>query len=245
MLAGTSYITALLTAYAAYSLGALSPGPSNMAIMSTAMKHGRAAAVTVAAGVITMSWTWAAVASTGLSSVLLAWPEALLTIRLFGGSYLIYLGIRAAQSAMRERSGDSHAVSALSRNELMALYRQGLMIHAGNPKAIMAWIATISIGLQPGVPSYMPFVIMLGCAILAVVIYGVYAFVFSVPNIARIYLAAHRWIDGALAAFFVIAGASMILSLIGSASALPETSDGLQFSGWSSWWEPRHDTLFA
>lgn len=75
--------------------------------------------------------------------------------------------------------------------------------------------------------------------------YTTYAFVFSVPNIARIYLAAHRWIDGALAAFFVIAGASMILSLIGSASALLETSDGLQFSGWSSWWEPRHDTLFA
>lgn len=52
-----SHTHSILMAYTAYILGASSPGPSNMAIMNTAMSRGRPAAFAVAAGVITISWT--------------------------------------------------------------------------------------------------------------------------------------------------------------------------------------------
>ncbi|MER9332302.1 hypothetical protein [Mesorhizobium sp. M0488] len=61
----------------------------------------------------------------------------------------------------------------------------------------------------------MPFVIMLGCAFLAVVIFGGYAIVFSLPWVSRVYQKAQRWIDGVLAAFFVIADVRLIYATIG------------------------------
>jgi threonine efflux protein len=71
-----------------------------------------------------------------------------------------------------------------------------------------------SLGLQPGTPAYMPFVIMLGCAFLAVVIFGGYAIVFSLPSVSRVYQKAQRWIDGVLAVFFVIAGCRLVYATV-------------------------------
>lgn len=149
-------------------------------------------------------------ASTGLSAVLLAYPGTLTAIRVVGGAYLVYLGGRAAKSAIYGKAISVAATVPLSRSEFGMLYRQGILVHVVNPKSIMAWVATISLGLHPGAPAYMPFIIMLGCAALSVVIFGGYAVAFSFPAMSRLYARAQRWIDGALAIFFIGAGLSML-----------------------------------
>jgi threonine efflux protein len=208
----------LLMAYTAYILGASSPGPSNMAIMSTAMSRGRPAAFALAGGVVTISWTWAVLASTGLAALLLAYPQTLTVIQLVGGSYLIYLAVMAARSAIRGKDLKSLADAPPSRAEYRMLYRRGVLIHVANPKAIIAWIATISLGLQPGAPAYMPFVILLGCAVLSVIIFVGYAIIFSFPVMSRLYANAQRWIDGVLALFFAGAGFTLLRRAITEAA---------------------------
>lgn len=200
----------LLMAYTAYVLGASSPGPSTLAIMSTAMSRGRAAAFALAAGVITISWTWAVLASTGLAALLLAYPQTLTAIQIAGGSYLLYLASRAARSALEGKDLAGPAEPPPSRAEFRMLYRRGVLIHVANPKVIMAWIATLSLGLQPGAPAHRPFVILLGCAVLSVIIFGGYAVLFSFPVMSRLYTSAQRWIDGVLALFFAGAGLALL-----------------------------------
>ncbi|WFU13229.1 LysE family translocator (plasmid) [Rhizobium sp. CB3090] len=200
----------VMIAYMAYVLGASSPGPSNLAIMNTAMRGGRAAALALAAGVVSISWTWAVLASTGLAALLLAYPQALTIIQFIGGCYLLYLAAGAARSAVTGKDLGSPTETPSSRADLGKLYRRGVLIHVANPKAIMAWVATISLGLQPGAPSYMPFVILFGCAVLSVAIFGGYAIVFSYPPISRFYTGAQRWIDGVLALFFASAGLALL-----------------------------------
>ncbi|WP_136617724.1 MULTISPECIES: LysE family transporter [Mesorhizobium] len=85
-----------------------------------------------------------------------------------------------------------------------------MLIHVANPKAVMAWVATISLGLQPGAPAYRPFVILLGYAVLSVIIFSGYAIVFSFPVMSRLYANAQRWIDGGLALFFAGAGLTLV-----------------------------------
>jgi threonine/homoserine/homoserine lactone efflux protein len=53
----------VLLAYIAYFIGTASPGPSNLAIMSLAMRSGRKAALTFALGVVSGSFCWALLAS--------------------------------------------------------------------------------------------------------------------------------------------------------------------------------------
>lgn len=202
----------LYLAYTAYVLAALSPGPSNMAIMGAAMSRGRKAALALTAGVVTGSWTWAVLASTGLSTILLAYTHGIFFIKIAGAIYLLYLAYRAAQSSLRQRNTpDLDDEARPVRTEYRMLYRRGFLLHIGNPKAIMGWIATISLGIQPDGPAYIPFAILAGCAVLSVTIFGGYALVFSMPTMVRLYKNAERWIEGTLAVFFGIAGLRLLL----------------------------------
>jgi threonine efflux protein len=101
----------LLVVYAAYILATGSPGPSTMAIMGTAMAAGRTRALALAAGVLTGSMTWAALAGTGLSVVLASYAQVLVAIKVLGGGYLLYLAWRSARSAWRATAAPPQEVA--------------------------------------------------------------------------------------------------------------------------------------
>lgn len=62
--------TSLGIAYITYFIGTLSPGPANLIIISTALSYRRAAAVTIATGVITGSLMWGFISAFGLGTLL-------------------------------------------------------------------------------------------------------------------------------------------------------------------------------
>jgi threonine/homoserine/homoserine lactone efflux protein len=196
----------LLMVYAVYIVGTASPGPSNMTIMAVAMQYGRRPALTLAAGVMTGSLSWAALAATGLSAVLATYAEALLVIKICGGLYLLYLAIKSGRAALR-----GHAKAAIDAPHA-ALYRRGLFMHLSNPKAIMSWLAVMSLGLQPNSAGFVLPAILAGCATLGVLIFGGYAVLFSTAPMARAYAKARRWIEGTLALCFGYAGLRLLLS---------------------------------
>lgn len=203
-------LLSLLPVYAAYVLATASPGPSNMAIMATAMQHGRRSALVLAAGVVTGSMTWAARAATGVSALLATYAHTLYTIKMLGGIYLLYLAWKAAKSAIypRDFSLNTSNTMPLART----LYRRGLLLHMTNPKAVLGWIAIISLGLRPDAAPHAMLWTLVGCAVLSVVVFGTYALVFSTATMVRGYRRARRWIDAALTGFFVLAGVRLLLS---------------------------------
>lgn len=200
------YLDHLLMVYAVYIFGTASPGPSNMTIMAVAMQCGRRAALTLAAGVITGSLTWAALAATGLSAVLATYADALLAIKICGGFYLLYLAWKSGRAALQVH--DKPAIKA----HHASLYRRGLLMHLTNPKAIMSWLAVISLGLQPNSPSFVLPAILAGCAVLGITIFGGYALLFSTAPMVRLYMKLRRWIEGSLACLFGYAGLRLLLS---------------------------------
>jgi threonine/homoserine/homoserine lactone efflux protein len=196
----------LLMVYAVYILGTASPGPSNMTIMAVAMQYGRRPALTLAAGVMTGSLSWAALAATGLSAILATYADALLAIKIGGGLYLLYLAWKSGRAAFQAK--DKAPVNAPQ----VALYRRGLLMHLTNPKAIMSWLAVMSLGLQPDSPAIILPAILAGCATLGTLIFGGYAVLFSTAPMVRAYRRARRWIEGSLACMFSYAGLRLLLS---------------------------------
>jgi len=198
----------LLVVYGAYILATASPGPSNMSIMAIAMQRGSKAGLTLAAGVMTGSLFWAAATATGLSALLATYAEALVAIKIVGGLYLLYLAYKAARSATRAQavSGKDSGVAGF------ALYRRGLFMHLSNPKAIMGWLAIMSLGLQDGSPPHVLPAILGGCAVLGVLVFGGYAVIFSTAPMIRAYGRARRWIEAVLAGVFAVAGLRLLLS---------------------------------
>ena len=90
--------------------------------------------------------------------------------------------------------------------------KRGYIIQMTNPKAALAWIAIISLGLTQDAPIWVGFVIVLGTFILSIVIHTLYAVAFSTPIMVRIYSKARRYIQATLGTFFAFAGLKLLTS---------------------------------
>jgi threonine/homoserine/homoserine lactone efflux protein len=209
----SSQLHHLLLVYTAYVIAAGSPGPSNMRIMGVAMERGRPAALALAAGVVTCSVFWGVMAATGISALLARYAEALVVLKVFGGLYLLFLALKAGRAAL---TPDERIVSRAGAGDTppsrAALYRQGLLMHLGNPKSVLAWIALMTLGLGPDASWRGVAAILGGCAVLSVTIFCGYAVVFSTAPMVRLYRRARRWVEGVLAVFFGFAGMRLLLS---------------------------------
>ncbi len=200
----------LLLVFVTYIVGAASPGPSNMRIMSVAMHQGRRPALMLAAGVISGSFFWGSMAATGVSAVIVQYAEALIVLKVIGGAYLLFLASKACRSALTSNERFANELSSASKASGWKLYQRGLLMHLTNPKAILSWIATMTLGLGPGATTSTVAIILAGCAVLSVTIFGGYAVVFSTAPMVRAYQKARRWIEGALAMVFAGAGLKLL-----------------------------------
>jgi threonine efflux protein len=201
-------IESLLPVYLAYVLATASPGPSNMTIMGVAMTAGRMPALCVAAGVITGSMFWAVMAALGTAAVLASYANALVAIKIAGGLYLLYLAWKSAQAALAPKAAflGNKTQPDDAHTSLMRLYLRGLMLHLTNPKAILAWIAIMSLGLSAEQHAATSLSIIAGCALLGTMVFGGYAMLFSTRSMVQLYSRARRWIEATLAVFFAYAG---------------------------------------
>lgn len=202
----------LLLVYLTYLIATASPGPSNMAIMGVAMSEGRRPALALALGVVTGSMFWAVLAATGISAVLATYASALEAIKIAGGLYLLFLAYKSARSALTAKPVQARSSATGQKPEYLQLYRRGVLLHLFNPKAVLAWIAIMSLGLRPDAPAYTFPLIVAGCAALGIVVFGLYALIFSTEPMVRGYQKARRGIEGVLAIFFGVAGIKLLLS---------------------------------
>jgi threonine/homoserine/homoserine lactone efflux protein len=80
----------------------ISPGATLAVVVETALGYGRRAALLTVAGVGLGNATLAAAAAFGLTALVGRWPSALETVRLAGGIYLAYLGVRGIWQALSQ-----------------------------------------------------------------------------------------------------------------------------------------------
>jgi threonine/homoserine/homoserine lactone efflux protein len=87
-------------------------------------------------------------------------------------------------------------------------------MHITNPKALLGWVATMTLGLGPDASSTTVAIILAGCAVLSVTIFCGYAIAFSTGPMVRGYRKARRWIEGTLAFVYGAAGMKLLFSRV-------------------------------
>ena len=177
--------------------------------MATSVEHGRTAGLALAAGVIAGSFTWAVLAAFGLASLIAAYANLLIVIKLVGGCYLTYLGLRFGRSALRR--GELQIMTAGTPTlRLRRLFLRGYLLHLTNPKAILSWAAIIALGMKPNTPPEMIVAVLVGCLGLGILVFGSYAVLFSSRTAIRAYSKIRRGAETALAGFFIFAGFKLL-----------------------------------
>ncbi len=205
------YLPGLLLAYSAFLLSILSPGPNILAVIGTSISVDRKSGIALALGVSCGSLCWATLTVVGLSALLTAYASALLIIKIAGGLYLLWLAYKSFRSAATSQDMEARKLAGGNRS-LMGYYQRGLLVQMTNPKAAMAWVAIVSLGLQTDAPWWVGALIILGTGFFSVTIHCLYAVAFSTPFMVQIYAKARRWIQAALGAFFAFAGIKLLSS---------------------------------
>lgn len=202
------YLSTIAVSFAAYLVATLSPGPANLAIMSTSMREGRTPGLMMAMGVILGSMTWGILAATGLSTLLSSFGWLMTAFRIIGGLYLLWLGYRSLRSALgSQESKTQKPIKSRTRTQYFFL---GLGIHLTNPKSIFAWLSIITIGVTPGAPISITYVIVGGCIFLGIFVFGGYALAFSTQRMIDLYRSFRRWIETTAALIFGFAGFKLL-----------------------------------
>lgn len=198
-------------AYAAYAFGAASPGPSNLAVMATAMRAGRRSAIVFALGITSGSALWGVLASLGLSAVVTQYAQTLVLMKFAGGAYLLWLSVKSFRSALR-KGVLSKEDTIVGNSSTLQLYYRGIAVHLTNPKAIFVWLSVITLALSNYSQRADALPVVLGCTLIAAFIFCGYAVLFSTSAARHIYMKLRRWFDGLLAVIFGAAGFRLLLA---------------------------------
>jgi amino acid exporter len=207
----SAHLPGVILAYSAFFLSIMSPGPNVLAILGTSMGVGRSSGVALALGVATGSFCWAALTFSGLTALIASYAGVLTIIKIVGGLYLLWLAYKAFCSATSEH--DIAVVTVAGSNHSRSHYFfHGLAVQMTNPKAALAWIAIISLGVRADSPLWVGLSIVIGTSLLSLLIHFLYAVAFSTTTMGRLYGKARRWIQGAIGAFFAFAGIKLLVS---------------------------------
>lgn len=212
--------TGLLTIFGTFFVVAVSPGPATLAVSTISAASGRRNGMIFGTGLAFGLAFWGIVAATGLGAILQTTTQLMVALKIAGGFYLLWLAYGSARAAMRMgKVRDDANETALKSNERW--FARGLVLNLSNPKAVVAWMAALSVGLGTDDGLLSLTIATFGCALIGVLIYAAYAVAFSLPSVKQGYAWFRRWIDGMVAALFALASFALIRSALTRASTAP------------------------
>src|SRR6266550_6440939 len=123
----------------------LTPGPDTAYILGRSIAQGREAGIASALGTCVGSIFHSCAAALGLSAILATSGVAFAAIKLLGGAYLIFLGIKMLLDRRRQLTLPSN----FRRRTTIAAFRQGVFTNVLNPKVALFFLAFLPQFIDP------------------------------------------------------------------------------------------------
>lgn len=151
------------------------PGPNMLLVLSNSARFGLRAAMASMAGCMTSLLAMMSISAAGLGALLQMFPAVFDALRLAGAAYLAYLGIKSWRAPVHDHAIDAPRIvdPSLKSGEL---FRQGMLVAASNPKAILFAVAFLPQFINPQNAQLPQFGVLLSTfAVIEVSWYFVYA----------------------------------------------------------------------
>ncbi|MDT1063532.1 LysE family translocator [Paracoccus sp. CPCC 101403] len=194
----TPFLPAFIAAYSVQMVGVMSPGPAVALLLGIGAQQGRAAALMTAFGIACGAGLLALATSLGLGILMqeVAWAGTVL--RLLGAAYLAWLAWKAMKKAIVPPQVQ---VAQVQRQPLARLFATGLTLQITNIKALVFWMAAVSVGPAQGAPLPVLLIFALGGMVLSLAGHATWAMILSSRPVRHAYDRARRWVEGTLGVF--------------------------------------------
>lgn len=121
----------------------LIPGPTILLVIGDSLANRGRSAWSTVAGVAAGDTTAMAVSLAGAGALLAASATAFTALKLIGGSYLVYLGIKSIASARRLRDDAPEATLPVQQKSAGRRFLSAWTVTALNPKSIVFFVAFV------------------------------------------------------------------------------------------------------
>lgn len=131
-------VPALLAFTAAAAVLTITPGLDTALVLRSAAMEGARAAALVALGIVSGCFLWGAFAAFGLGALMAASATAYAWLKLCGGAYLVWLGVRLIVGERRDKAA-THSTSPPAIGA--AHFRRGFLTNLLNPKVGVFYVS--------------------------------------------------------------------------------------------------------
>ncbi len=184
------------------------PGPSQLLMLTNSGVHGFRRSLATAAGDLTANALQMLAAGLGLAALIAASATALTVIKWAGVAYLVWLGVRMIRRAKPDEPGAPQGRRATS---LKALWMQGFLTSAANPKAVVFFAALFPQFISAEAAFWPQFLIL---SVTYIVMDGLFLSAYGIGSgwvVARFKGNARVWVERIGGGFMI--GAAVLLGL--------------------------------
>jgi len=195
-------------------LAAASPGPDFALVTRQSLLHGRGAGIWTSLGISLGLSIHILYSTAGLAAVVAHSTEWMTLIKVAGGIYLIFLGIKGLRA--KHRNDDSQCVEHISNHgSPLRHVTTGFFCNALNPKAPIYFLSLFTVVLSPDMP--LSTLASYGCWImlLQMIWFTTLAFLLTKEMVRGRLLKAGHWIDRAFGVAMVALGIKVLSSSSG------------------------------
>ena len=129
------------------TVAALVPGPAVLYVAGQSMRSGARKALAANAGILSGNLVWFTASAIGLAALVALAQPVFVAIKWFGVAYLAWLGLCAWRDALRTASPRVDLPRPAASGA--RLFRQGVLLQLGNPKAILFFTALLPQFVDP------------------------------------------------------------------------------------------------
>ena len=197
-------LSVLLPVFGVFIPALILPGPDFVGVVRSSMTRGTRAGLLTTLGVSIGLGMYATLSLLGLSAVLVKFQWLTWAVRVLGGAYLAWLGIRLLLA--KPAAIGQPPQGAVRGNALLF----GFIVTLTNPKAIVLFASVFATAVTASTPVWL-MVLMIALVVASGLIwYSIVALFMSSAPVMRRFQHARHWIERVAGASFVLIGGRII-----------------------------------
>ena len=199
------YALVLISVFAIFIPALLLPGPDFVAVVRSSMTRGTRAGLLTTFGVSLGLCLYATLSLLGLSAILVKYQWLTWAVRVLGGSYLIFLGIRLLVVRPRLIEVDQTTRPVGSRSILF-----GFLVTLTNPKAIVLFASVFATAVTASTPLWLMGLMIALVTASSLTWYSCVSLFMSSGPVIRRFQRARHWIERAAGVCFIGLGGKVL-----------------------------------
>jgi RhtB (resistance to homoserine/threonine) family protein len=203
----------LLLITSIHTLAAASPGPDFVLVSQQTLVNGKKAGLMCSIGISLGLAVHIVYSAFGLAALIANSSSVFWAIKLLGGGYLCYLGLKGLLSK-RSLGNDTAELKVVKHSSRKSI-GMGFLCNALNPKAPIYFVALFTLVLSPDMPLYQIAIYGVWMMIIQLAWFSTVVVLLSRPTISQRFKACGHWVDRVLGGAMIVLGIKVMATQAG------------------------------